>query len=133
MKPAWAVWAIWAARRAARACWSGVGGTVSLSQPGSGVSRILEVLILYGCCGDCRLYRAVAAVVGVAAGGGVRPGRDRPGGPGRAGAGQEPAVGGGQAGRLRPRAGAGAGAGGAAAPVGGRAVHPVRAGAVRRG
>ena len=49
-----------------------------------------------------RLYRAVAAVVGVAAGGGVRPGRDhqRPAA-GGAGAGEEPAVGGGQARRLR--------------------------------
>ena len=54
------------------------------------------------------------------------------GGAGGAGAGEEPAVGGGQARRLRARAGPGAGAGGGAAPVGGRAVHPVRAGAVAR-
>ena len=53
--------------------------------------------------------------------------------PGRAGAGEEPAVGGGQARRLRDPARPGPGTGGAAAPVGDRAVHPVRAGAVRRG
>ena len=52
-------------------------------------------------CGGCRLYRAVAAVVGVAAGGGVRPGRDHGSGRAGAGAGEEPAVGGGQARRLR--------------------------------
>ena len=50
------------------------------------------------------------------------------GGAGRAGAGEEPAVGGGQARRLRDSARPGPGAGGAAAPVGDRAVHPVRAG-----
>ncbi len=80
-----------------------------------------------------RLYRALAAVVGAAAGGGVRPGRDRPGGAGGEGAGEEPAAGRGQARRLRHRPGPGRGAGSAAAPVGGRAVHPVRAGAVARG
>ena len=53
-----------------------------------------------------------------------------PAGPG---AGEEPAVGGGQARRLRDRAGPGPGAGRGAAPVGGRAVHPVRAGPVRGG
>ena len=89
--------------------------------------------MLYGDCGGGRLYRAVAAVVGVPAGGGVRPGRDYQGRAAGPGAGEEPAVGRGQARRLRPRAGPGRGAGGAAASVGGRAVHPVRAGAVRRG
>src|SRR5215472_16142408 len=70
---------------------------------------------------------------GVAAGGGVRPAGDRGDGTRGEGAGEEPAVGGGQAGRLRHRAGAGPGAGGAAAPVGGRAVHLLRARAVRCG
>src|SRR6516165_11775179 len=80
-----------------------------------------------------RLCPAVAAVVGVAAGGGIRPGGDRAGGAGGAGAGEEPVVGGGQAGRLRGVAGPGPGAGGGAAPVGSRAVHPVRAGPDRGG
>jgi hypothetical protein len=80
-----------------------------------------------------RLYRLLAAVVGVAAGGGVRPGRDREDGPAGPGAGEEPAVGCGQARRLRGVAGPGPGAGGGAAPVGGRAVHPVRPGTVGRG
>ncbi len=65
-----------------------------------------------------RVYRAVAAVVGVAAGGGARPERDHGGGPGRAGTGEEPAVGRGQARGLGGAAGPGGGAGGAAAPVG---------------
>jgi hypothetical protein len=51
----------------------------------------------------------------------------------RSAAGPEPALGGGQNRRLRDRAGPGAGARGAAAPVGSRAVHPLRAGAVRPG
>ena len=79
------------------------------------------------------LHRAVAAVVGVAGGGRVRPGRDRGGAAGRAGAGQEPAVGRGEARGCGAAAGPGGGAGGAAAPVGGRAVHPVRAGPVASG
>src|SRR6266568_3838086 len=82
--------------------------------------------------GSC-LYRAVAAVAGVATGGGVRPGRDRAGGASRPGAGEEPAVGGRETRRLRGVAGPGADAGGGAAPVGGRAVHPVRARFVQRG
>ena len=53
--------------------------------------------------------------------------------PGRAGAGEEPAVGGRPARRLRSPARPGPGAGGAAAPVGDRAVHALRAGPVRRG
>src|ERR1019366_5900784 len=80
-----------------------------------------------------RVYSAVAAVVGVAAGGGVRPGRDHGGSPRWAGAGEEPAVVSRQAGRLSGVAGPGPGAGGGAAPVGGRAVHPVRAGPVTGG
>jgi len=75
----------------------------------------------------------VAAVVGVAAGGRVRPGGDQGGRAAGSGAGEEPAVGGGQAGRLRDRAGPGHGGGGGAAPLGGRAVHPVRAGPVDGG
>ena len=53
--------------------------------------------------------------------------------PGRAGAGEEPAVGGRQARRLRGPARPGPGTGGAAAPVGHRAVRRHRAGPVRRG
>src|ERR1700683_590785 len=74
-----------------------------------------------------RLYRAVAAAVSVTAGGGVRPGRDRPGGAGWPGAGQEPAVGRGEARGLGASPGPGGGAGGTAAPVGARAVPQVRA------
>src|SRR6202453_3687176 len=80
-----------------------------------------------------RVYRAVAAVIAVAAGGGVRPGRDRAGGTGGQGTGEEPAVGGGQTRRLRDPARPGAGARGDAAPLDGRAVHPAGAGPVRRG
>src|SRR6266566_7351141 len=81
----------------------------------------------------CRLYRAVAAVVSAGGGGCVRPERDHGGSPRRAGAGEEPAAGGGQARRLRHRAGPGRRTGGTAAPVGGRAVHPVRARLVQGG
>ena len=66
-------------------------------------------------------------------GGGVRPaGRDA-GGPARPGAGQEPAVGGGQARRLgRSGSGLEPVTAGAAAPVGDRAVHRARTGPDRR-
>ena len=82
-----------------------------------------------------RAYLAVAAVVGVTAGGRVRPGRDhRP----CSRAGQERAKNllwarrrSSRTGRCPP--GPGGGAGGAVAPVGGRAVHPVRAGPVAGG
>jgi hypothetical protein len=80
-----------------------------------------------------RLHRRVAAHVGPGAGRRVRPaGRDRVR-PARPGPGEEPAVGGGETGRLGDPAGAGAGAAGAAAPVGDRAVHRARAGAVGAG
>src|SRR6185437_16254909 len=132
-KPAWARSA---AIRSRAARWAAVGSmrhTVSdlLAGPCSTVYYCGQFLPgrpdgVTGTWGS-RLYRAVAAVVGVAAGGGVRPGGDRGNSPGRQGAGEEPAVGRGQAGRLRDRAGAGGGAGGAAAPLDSGTVHPVRA------
>src|ERR1700751_2964635 len=70
-----------------------------------------------------RVYRAVAAVVAVAAGGGVRPGRDRAGGAGGAGAGEEPAVGGGPACLLRDPARTVAGARVGAAPLHGLSLN----------
>src|SRR5271165_31655 len=91
------------------------------------------VKLLYETCGGRRLYRAVEAVVGLGGGGGVRPGRSHAGGAGGPGPGEEPAVGGREARRLRHRARAGRGAGGAAAPVDRRAVHPVRPGPVGPG
>ena len=80
--------------------------------------------------GGCRLYRAVAAVVGLLAGGGVRASGGAGRGAGWAGAGEEPAVGGGQARRLRGAAGPGADTGDGVASVGDRTVRAFRAGAV---
>src|SRR5271166_5153370 len=88
------------------ACWAGLGSMRhTVSDPGvwllSAVYSCGEVVPgrpHAGRTGSGRgLYRPVAAVVGIAASGGVRPGRDREDGAGRAGAGQEPAVGRGQA------------------------------------
>src|SRR5438876_791429 len=115
MKPACASSVIWAAMRAARACWAGVGGTLSFSQPGSGASRIPYSINLVWMPGSAPI-----------SGGGGRPAR-------RAGTGEEPAVGGGKAGRLRGLGGPGTGGGDGAAPVGDRAVRPLRAGPVRGG
>ena len=86
--------------------------------------------MLYGWWGGRRLYRAVAAVVGLFAGGGVRASGGAGRGAGWAGAGEEPAVGGGQARRLRGAAGPGADTGDGVASVGDRTVRAFRAGAV---
>ena len=76
---------------------------------------------------------AVAAVVGVAAGGGVRPGRDRQAAPGGRERAKNLLWAAGKLADYAIGAGPGRGAGGAAAPVDSGAVHPVRAGLVRRG
>ena len=121
--------------RAARACWAGVGDTLSLSQPGS--ARLAHSL-KYKCCMDADAE--VAAYIGRWRPSSVSPqaaafardviARTAPAGRERA----KNLLW--AAGKLADYAiglGLERGAGGAAAPVGGRAVHPVRAGPVRRG
>src|ERR1035441_22981 len=111
------------------ACWAGLGSMRhTVSDPGvwllSAVYSCGEVVPRRPHAGRTGssggLYRPVAAVVGVAAGGGVRAGRDQPGRAAGAGAGQEPAAGGRQAGWLRGRAGGGRRRGGAGGGGGGR-------------
>ena len=84
---------------------AGPGGRhVVIFAAGFPLSRV--VILQYKCCMicgvSCRLYRAVAAVVGVGGGGGVRPGRDHDRCPGGAGTGEEPAVGSGKLADWRP-------------------------------
>ncbi len=93
-----------AAMAAARACWAGVGDTLLIVAAGvPGLAHCIK----YKCCMD-RADAEVAAYIGrwrpssvSPRGGGVRPGGDHDGRARRAGAGEEPAVGGGQARRLR--------------------------------
>src|SRR6266498_2791393 len=119
--------------RAARSCWRVVGDTFSMvargvRDPGS----VFQYKLLYE-RGGGRLHRRLAPGISGAAGGRVRPAGRVAGRAGRAGPGEEPAVGGGKARLLRHRARPGAGTAGAAAPVGDRAVRRARAGAVGAG
>ena len=124
-----------AAMASARACWAGVGDTLSLSQPGSCTSAHC---IKYKCC------MTNAVMLPPISGGGSR--RRCP--PQAAAFARDVIAQAAPEGRERAKnllwaagkladyaasAGPGPRPGGGAAPVGGRAVHPVRAGAVRRG
>src|ERR1017187_3078441 len=53
------------------------GRHVLIVAGGSPFHAFHTVKLLYGECGGSRLYRAVGAVVGLRAGGGIRPGRGR--------------------------------------------------------